>query len=43
MAQVPMFPDLYIRTRQLHGPKIGGAVLDRVQGSVSLNRIWVIP
>jgi peptide/nickel transport system substrate-binding protein len=43
MAQVPMFPNLYSRIRQLHGPKIGGLALDNVQGGVSLNGVYVIP
>ena len=43
LAQVPAFPDLYGRSRQLHGPKIGGTFLSTILAGVSTNNIYVIP
>jgi len=41
LEQVPVIPYLYDRSRQLFGPKIGGAAQDIVLGIISLNGIFV--
>jgi peptide/nickel transport system substrate-binding protein len=41
LAQVPEFPTIYFRSRQLYGPRIGGATFDNIYGEISLNFIHV--
>jgi peptide/nickel transport system substrate-binding protein len=41
LAKLPVFPDLYLRSRQLHGPRLGNVVFDNVLGEVSLNGLYV--
>jgi peptide/nickel transport system substrate-binding protein len=43
LAQVPVIPDIYNKSMQLFGPRIGGAFQDSVHGNVSLNTIFVKP
>jgi peptide/nickel transport system substrate-binding protein len=40
-AQVPEFPLTYFRSRQIYGPRIGGATFDNVYGEISLNYLYV--
>jgi peptide/nickel transport system substrate-binding protein len=41
--QVPEFPITYFRSRQLYGPRIGGATFDNVYGEISLNFLYIKP
>jgi len=41
LTQVPEFPTIYFRSRQLYGPRIGGATFDNIYGEISLNFIHV--
>jgi peptide/nickel transport system substrate-binding protein len=41
LMQVPEFPTLYQRSRQIYGPKIGGATFDQIYGEISCNKIYV--
>jgi peptide/nickel transport system substrate-binding protein len=43
LEQVPVFPDIYNKSLQLFGPKIGGTFQDVVHGNVSLNTIFIKP
>jgi len=40
-AQVPVFPTIYFRSRQIYGPGIGGATFDNIYGEISLNYLYV--
>jgi peptide/nickel transport system substrate-binding protein len=41
LKQVPEFPITYFRSRQIYGPRIGGATFDNVYGEISLNFLYV--
>ncbi len=43
MELVPVIPDIYNKSMQLFGPRIGGTFQDVVHGNVSLNTIFVKP
>ncbi len=43
MELVPVIPDIYVKSMQLYGPKIGGVFQDTLHGRVSLNTIFVKP
>lgn len=43
MEMIPVIPNLYPHSRQLYGPKIGGAVWDSTMSGISLNGIYVKP
>jgi peptide/nickel transport system substrate-binding protein len=41
LAKLPLFPNTYIRSRQLYGPRLGNVTFDNVLGEVSLNGLYV--
>jgi peptide/nickel transport system substrate-binding protein len=43
LAQLPVFPDTYLRSRQLYGPRLGNVTFDSIYGEVSLNGLYVKP
>jgi peptide/nickel transport system substrate-binding protein len=43
LAQLPVFPDQYLRSRQLYGPRLGNVTFDSIYGEVSLNGLYVKP
>jgi peptide/nickel transport system substrate-binding protein len=41
LEKLPLFPNTYIRSRQLYGPRLGNVTFDNVLGEVSLNGLYV--
>ncbi|HEY2834146.1 MAG TPA: ABC transporter substrate-binding protein [Sporichthyaceae bacterium] len=41
LQKLPVFPDTYLRSRQLYGPRLGHVTYDNIYGEVSLNGLYV--